>query len=58
MAKQGVNFDYDLVAELARKHSDVRLFKQRTLVCNVVLLSPQLLEKVSLECKYPCVKWS
>ena len=59
LLKQGLNCDYDRLAELAAKHLDVRrmlgcsdvfarpTWSQRTLVRNVALLTPELLAEVN-----------
>ena len=59
LLKQGLNCDYDRLAELAAKHLDVRrmlgcsdvfgrpTWSQRTLVRNVGLLTPELLAEVN-----------
>ena len=59
LLKQGLNCDYDRLAELAAKHLDVRrmlgcsdvfgrpTWSQRTLVRNVALLTPALLAEVN-----------
>ena len=59
LLKQGLNCDFDRLAELANKHLDVRRmlgvaerfgeqrFAHRTVVRNVGLLSPQLLAEVN-----------